>query len=217
MEAVLLSLLLLLCVLLALGDGETLDVVEADLKLSKLIAPAGLGLAVVLSLKLTLLRVVAEADARRVGEVERLGVKDIKAVIVSRALPVREALAQPVELRETEALAVSEAEVVPVAETEELCEEESEARRVRDWVLLAKEVDEEVAEAQEETLPLPHLRAAAPLLGLGLPVLLSLCEKVGDEVEVGQPEDVEDSVGEVVDVEQPVGEREREAHWLMEA
>ncbi len=45
-------------------------------------------------------------------------------------------------------------------------------------------------------------------------MLLSLCEKVSDEVEVGQPVEVEDSVGEVVDVGQPVGERDRELHWL---
>ena len=127
-----LSMPLLLRVLLALGVGELLGKDEADAKFGTLIAPAGLELAVVLSLKLTLLRVVTETDARREGEVERLGVADIKAVIVPRALPVREALTQPVKLGVAEALAVPEAVVVSKAEAEEQGEEEGEARRVRD-------------------------------------------------------------------------------------
>ena len=131
-DVVPLSMPLLLRVLLALGGGELLGTDEADAKFGTLIAPAGLELAVVLSLKLTLLRVVTETDARREGEVERLGVADIKAVIVPRALPVREALTQPVKLGVAEALAVPEAVVVSEAEAEEQGEEEGEARRVRD-------------------------------------------------------------------------------------
>ena len=45
-------------------------------------------------------------------------------------------------------------------------------------------MDEEVSEALEETVPLPHLPAAALALTLALPVLLSLREKLGDEVEL---------------------------------
>ncbi len=127
-----LSLPLLLSVLLTQGDGELLDMVEADAKFGTLITPAGLGLAVALSLKLSLLRVVAEKVARRVGEVEGLGEADTKAVKVPRALPVREALTQPVELGVIELLAVPEGVLVSKAEAEEHGEEEGEARGVRD-------------------------------------------------------------------------------------
>ena len=43
-----------------------------------------------------------------------------------------------------------------------------------------------MAVTQEEALTLPHLPAAAPTLGLWLPVTLSLCECVSEVVEEGQ-------------------------------
>jgi hypothetical protein len=82
------------------------------------------------------------------------------------ALLVAVALTQPVKLGVSEALAVSEAEVVSVAEAEEQGEEDDVSSWLRELVLLAWAEDEKVAVTQEEALPLPHLPAATPALGL---------------------------------------------------